>query len=60
MVLNKAGKDIPECYANQYGVFENETVISMPTKKRVARSNQSCRAKARSWAVSVKPLKKQG
>lgn len=25
MVLNKAGKDIPECYANQYGVFENET-----------------------------------
>ena len=22
MVLNKAGKDIPECYANQYGVFE--------------------------------------
>jgi len=25
MVLNKAGKDIPECYATQYGVFENET-----------------------------------
>ncbi|OTN77516.1 citrate lyase, alpha subunit [Enterococcus sp. 8G7_MSG3316] len=26
MVLNKVGKEIPQTYADQYGVFENETV----------------------------------
>lgn len=26
MVLNKVGKEIPQAYANQYGVYQNETV----------------------------------
>ena len=35
MVMNKVGKDIPQVYADQYGVFEGNWRISIRIKKQV-------------------------
>ena len=39
MVLNKAGREIPQEYTNQYGVYEGELVALNLMKQLAVKSN---------------------